>query len=690
MNVLLRLVGSAWCVLVALVCLASTARADEPRRSGKVHLETPTGGNGPIALLKKGDVYEGELNIVNTAKTALVVSRIAIRGDASDPRTPSKVTTHLADGSVPVTIPPGGSRRAVVQWTPEKTGRLRQVFGHVVVTTSDEETGDVLMGFRGQAHGLLGPFSGHVLALLLGAPTLAAFVTILGRVLRRRDDRTPHLVTVAALGAQVLLAGWMYYRFVPDLSRADGNDGLQLIVHVVWLRSRGIELYLGLDGLGAMAILFVSVIAFFAVLSERTIPRGAAGYHTALLLLDAALVGVAASMDGVVFLFFAALAILASAVLVGAWGSTGGRRAARRILVPGIFAVVALGIALVTAAHHVEPSFLVDGTKSATTFSLPELARMAPYAKDVRLLGGGLAHVGFLLTFGASLFLLGGFPFHGWIGDVVAEAPPATGILAATALPTIGLCAFLRIGCAVFPDGMRWASGVVVALGAVTAGYGALSALGQTDLRRLAACATTSLGGFVLLGAGSLTPQGLSGAMVVGTTRVVAVGSFLLLANAVHDRVRTVDVARIGGIGRQMPGWGVALAATALAQAGVLGVGGAWGPLLALLGVLSTYAPLAIVAGVALVVLAVAHLAALTRIGFGKVDPAWQSSPILEPFGGKFTDLSGREWASVAPLVALVLILGLWPTPVVSITTGTVRDLANAVSPPGPDQVAAR
>ncbi len=688
MNHLARIVGSVWCALLALVLLAGPARGDEPRRGGTVRLETLSGGRGPIALLKKGDAYEGELAIVNTGKTALVVSRIAIRGDASDPRVPSKVVTRLADGAVPIWIPPGATKRAIVQWTPEKSTRLRQVFGHVVVTTSDEETGEVAMGIRGQAHGTLGPFSGHVLALLLGAPTLAAIITILGRILRRRDDRTPHLVTTAALGAQMMLAGWMYYRFVPDVSRADGNDGLQLIERVVLIRSRGVELYLGLDGVGAMAILVVSVIAFFAVLPERTVPRGAAGYHTALLLLDAALIGVASAMDGVVFLFFATLAIGSLAVLVGAWGSAGGRAASRRILVPGICAVIALGIALVTAAHHVDPSFLVDGTKSATTYSLPELARMAPYAKDVRLLGGSLPKVGFILTFGASLFLLASFPFHGWLADVLAEAPPATGILAATAMPTMGLCAFLRIGCGVFPDGMRWASGVVVALGAVTAAYGALAALGQTDLRRLAACATTSLAGFVLLGAGSLTPQGLSGAMVVGTTRVVAVGGFLLVASAVNERARTNDVTRIGGVGRHMPGWGVALAATALAQAGVLGVGGAWGPLLALLGVLSTYAPLAIVAGIALVVLAVAHVSALTKIAFGRVDPAWQSSKLLEPFGGRFPDLSPREWVGVAPLVALVLLLGLWPTPFVAITTGTVRDLANAVSPPGPDQVA--
>jgi NADH-quinone oxidoreductase subunit M len=122
----------------------------------------------------------------------------------------------------------------------------------------------------------------------------------------------------------------------------------------------------------------------------------------------------------------------------------------------------------------------------------------------------------------------------------------------------------------------------------------------------------------------------------------------------------------------------------------VLGLGGAWGPVLSLLGVLSTYAPLAVVAAIALVIIAAAHLAAVSRVAFGPLDPAWEKSDLLEPFGGKFPDLTTREWTSVGPLVLLVVLLGLWPAPIISASTGTVRDLANAVSPPGPDQVALR
>ncbi len=496
-----------------------------------------------------------------------------------------------------------------------------------------------------------------------------------------------------AAAVQSLLAGYVYVRFVPDVSRADGNDGLQYIEHAVWSRRLALELYLGVDGIAATSVLVTSAVALLAILPERTKTGGAArgpGYHAALLVLDAALLGALVAMDGLLFVFFSAVAVSSAAVLVGGWGGAGRRHAAMRLLVPGLAAVLLLAVAIFAIARHADPSFLVDGTRATTTFNLPELSRGALGAKEASFLGASLVKVCFVLVAVAVVILLAAFPAHGWLGDVLAEASSATGILVATALPSIGLCAFLRIGCLVLPEGMRWASGVIVALGAVTAAYGALSALGQKDLRRMAAAATTIQGGFVLLGTGSLTPQGLSGAIVLGTTRALACCLFLLVASSIHERARTTDATRLVGVASHMPGWGAALGAAGLAQAGVLGLGGAWGPLLALLGVLSSYAPLAIVAAIALVVAAAAHLGAISRIAFGSIDPAWSKSPLLERSGGVFHDLVPREWTSVLPLALVVVLLGVWPSPVVATTTGTVRDLANAVSPPGPDQVATR
>ena len=678
-------------VLAATFLLvAGDARAQELRRAGTVRLESTRdflGGRGPLELRFTQDGFLGELAIVNDGKEPLIVSRLAVRGDAADPRAPPKLAVRIVDAVLPITIAPGASRKAVVQWAPERGVRLHQLFGHVVVTTSDEQSGEVAIGVRAQIPGMLGPFEGHVLSLLIGIPLLGAVITFLARAFGRRDDKTPHLIAVSALAVQSALAIYVYRGFAPDVSRLDGNDGLQFVEHGVWIRGIAAEIFFGVDGTGASALLVTSLVGLLAILPERTVPRGASGYHAAYLTLAAAVPGALCAMDGLLFVLFTSVAVMSSALLVGGWGGLERRAAATKLALLGTVAVVLLLVAVLAVSREADPTFLVDGTKTSTTFSLPELSRVALGAKGAKLFGAALVKVAFVLVLLASLVLLGAFPLHAWLAPTYVEAPTATGALISASLPTIGVCALLRVGCAVLPEGMRWASGVVVALGAVTAVYGALGALGQTDLRRLAAAATTAQVGFVLLGAGSLTPQGLSGAMVLAATRALACALFLVLAGAIEDRAHTRDLARLEGLASQMPGWATALGVAALAQAGVMGLGGAWGPMLALLGALPNYPPLALLGALALILAAAAHFLAISRVVFGRPSADWEKSPLLEPFGGRFPDLTAREWMSVAPLATLVVILGVWPSPLFASTTGTVRDLTNAVSPPGPEQI---
>lgn len=677
------------CLVLAVTLLLAVgpARAQELRRAGTVRLDA-MGGRGPLELRPSHEGFSGELSIVNLGKEPLVISRIAVRGDAADPRSPPKVVARLSEGALPVILAPGASRKAIVQWVPERGVRLRQLFGHVVVTTSDEQSGEVAMGVRAQLGGWLGPLEGHILSLLIGLPLLGALLTLVVRALGRRDDKTPHTIALVALAAQAGLAAYVYRGFASDVSKLDGNDGLQFVEHGVWIRGISAEIFFGVDGTGVAALLVTSLVAFLAILPERTMPRGAAGYHAAYLVLAAAVPGALCAMDGLLFVLFTSVALVSSSLLVGGWGSAERRAAAMKLALLGSIAVVLLLVAILAVSRHADPTFLVDGTKTSTTFSLPELSRVALGAKGATLFGAALVKVAFVLVLVASLVLLGAFPLHAWLAPVLGESPTAVGALVSASLPTIGVCALLRIGCAVLPEGMRWASGVVVALGAVTAIYGALGALGQTDLRRLAAAGTTAQVGFVLLGAGSLTPQGMSGAMVLASTRALACALFLVLAGAAEDRAHTRDLSRLSGVSTQMPGWAAALAVAALGQAGVMGLAGAWGPMLALLGALPNYPPLALVAAVALILAAAAHFLALSKVVFGKLAADWEKSPLLEPFGGRFPDLTAREWTSVAPLVALVVLLGVWPAPLFSSTSGTVRDLTNAVSPPGPEQIA--
>ena len=219
-----------------------------------------------------------------------------------------------------------------------------------------------------------------------------------------------------------------------------------------------------------------------------------------------------------------------------------------------------------------------------------------------------------MLVLLASLVLLGAFPLHAGSRPCFGEAPTAAGALVSASLPTIGVCALLRIGCAVLPEGMRWASGVVVALGAVTAIYGALGALGSDRSPPARRRRDDGAGRLraprrgLAHAAGAL---GRDGARVDARARVRALpraGGRRRGARAHARRLRASPASR-----RRCRDGPPRSRVAALGQAGVMGLAGAWGPMLALLGALPNYPPLAFVAALALVLAAAAHFLALSK-----------------------------------------------------------------------------
>ncbi len=672
-------------VVLALTLLALPAWSQEARRAGTIRLETATGDRGPIVLEASADGYTGEIVLANEGKEPLVVSRLSVRGDAADPRVPGRVTVTSVDGPLPLTIPPAGSRRATVAWLPGRDMRMRQLFGHVVVTSSDEQTGEAAIGVRAHLSGLLGFLEDQWIALLLGCPLFGALLALMFRTRGWHEATIERRIACFSLALQTLVALTMAVFFSTEVSRLDGNDGLQFVVHGVWVRSMAAEMFLGVDGLSMVPLLVVSMTAFLAVVSERSRSEGAWGYYVAYLLVDATLLGSMCAMDAVLFLLLVSLAMVTASVLLGGWGSHPER--ALHFALVGCMALALLGLFVVGACSNADPTFLVDGSRTDASLSFPEWSRVAFVAKDAHFLGVGFSKIGFALVLAASILLLGAFPFHGWLLDVLVSAPTSAAVLVAAGFPFLGACTLVRLGAAIVPDGMRWGAGLVVALGAVTAAYGGLRALGETRLRHLLACSTTSSLGIALMGFGSLTPQGLTGGLAVCATRALGGALLLLLAEAMVERFHTDDVTRWGGVARTMPLWALGVAASAVSQSGVFGGACGWGTLLAFFGALPHYAPLVVIASFGVFMQTIAYVLVLSRIVFRPLSRALRDTQGLR---GTLPDLTPRERLGVIPLVTVLAVLGLWPTYLLASMSGTVRDVTNAVNPPGPDQIALR
>src|SRR5258708_39454867 len=235
-------------VVVAVQCPSALA-APSVRPAGRIVLSLPGGGSGPLVLGAGQGGRVGTLTINNVGGEPLIVSRVAILGDEDDVRSPTRLAVRFAEGAATsTTLAPGASKDVVVTWMPEKDPRVRQAFGHVVVTSTDEQSGEVALGFRAQLPTGLGWIGEHALSLLVLWPLLVVPLAGASWVAGHRDRSLVRRAAVASAVLELLLAFWSYRRFVPGVGRADGNDGFQLVERGVSVRSVGSEWYLGVGG----------------------------------------------------------------------------------------------------------------------------------------------------------------------------------------------------------------------------------------------------------------------------------------------------------------------------------------------------------------------------------------------------------------------------------------------------------
>jgi NADH-quinone oxidoreductase subunit M len=565
-----------------------------------------------------------------------------------------------------------------------------------VATSTDDEAGEVAIGVRAHLPTAAPLLTDHALSWLVGLPFAGAVALLLLQLARGSraggggggDASLARWVALAASGAQLAVAVWVFATFRGDLGRADGNDGFQLVDRVVWIRSLGVEYFVGVDGLNVALVLAAALLGFAGVVASFSIERGAAGYFALYLVLVAACTGAFVALDLVLMLAFVALLVITLFLVTTAWGGARREYAGAKLLVVLLVAGALLVFAVAALHEHSDRTFLVDGTTVARSFAVPELARVSFAARGLTLLGGAFVKIVWVALFLGFAALLGAFPLHTWVNDLVVEAPAPVAAFAAGAVRALGAYGILRVAFAVLPEGTRWAAGGLVALGAVTLLYAALGGLAQREWRRRLAYASTAQLGLALVGLGSLTPQGIAGAVVLLFTHALSSGALLLVAGAVEARSHTRTIDKLGGLASEMPLAATIYGVATLAAVGLPGTAGFWGFFLPLLGAFPVHRAFAAIVALGAAVAAAHHVLLASRVFFGELDNGWRKSPYLEPFGGRFPELAARELSALLPLALLLGLLGLWPVPLLSTVSGGVRDATSLVNPPGPDQIA--
>jgi NADH-quinone oxidoreductase subunit M len=629
--------------------------------------------------------WVGQLTVTNLGGEPLVVSRVAIRGDEDDVRSPARLGVRFADGAATsATLSPGASKELVVSWMPDRDPRMRQAFGHVVVTSTDEQAGEVAMGFRAQLPTGLGWVGDHVLSCLVALPLLVILVAAAAALRGRRDERLVRRVALGVAGVELLLALWAWARFLPDVGRADGNDGFQFVERTVWIRAIGAEWYLGVDGVSIALVVLAAWLGLVALVAVRPAGLRADAYHAAHALLVSSVVAALVGLDLVVLFTAWQIVLVAVVMLLGGWGGDRGEPAAAKVATYGALGSAAMLAAFVALSRSSGRTFLVDGTTALHTLSIPELARTS-FASKGPLLGVPFVEATWLLLFAAVAVGTPIVPLHGWLPDALEEASPGVAILLGGVVTALGPYLLVRVGLGAVPEGARWAGASMAALGVLSVAYGGLCAMAQRDLRRFVAYATIASSGASLFGVGSFTSAGIAGAVAGLFAHGLAAAMLLGVAGGMERRVRTCDLASVRGLAGETPALAVLTGAGLAVSLGVPTLVGFWGPLLALLGGFARHPVLAVVMALALVASAAAHLRVGRMMLLGRVDAAWRGSPLLAPFGGRLPDMTLPERAALLPLAFLALVLGVWPLPLLSVIAAGVRDVSATVDPSPPD-----
>lgn len=646
---------------------------------------SPSSHGAPLELVPHAGSYSAQVTIQNRGSGSIRVESLELRdGPDDNPRLPPGVEAVFSGGAKQATLGPGDAQHVIVRWSPPKPAVARQLWGQVLVHVKGESGPPRAIGFHAELPDA-SPLGGHLLTWLLLLPLFGVIVVAAMRLSGMKKLRQLRWVGISVGLAQLAVGLAAYAAFDPAMSRYDGNDGFQLIERARLLPGLGVEFAFGVDGTSLALLLLVPVLVVAASLWSYSIDRALVRHWVLVLVLDLALVGAFVALDLALLVAFVLVALISAAWLLGASSQ---RRAPAYKL--GTYALAALALLVMGAAYlsnHAGPSYLPDGRLAPHTLSIIDLYHADFVTGVAKVLGFRAIKVVWSALFVAFAAIAAAFPLHGWLDDAVEHAPAPVALLVTGALPALGVYGIVRLCIDVLPLGCEWAAMTVVVLGVASMLHGGLTALLQTDLRRLIACSARFWTGVALVGLGSLTAIGIQGALAAMVFQGLSAALLFGVAAALDDRVESTRVADFGGLARELPLLAL-LAATGFAAA--LGAPGTSGFVPALMAVVSAgaHSPLlALLAAAALLPVAVASVRVFSRMFLGEVPERWRDSTFLEPHGGHFPRLSVRERYALTPLAVLVVVLGLWPRPVLRLLDASALDHASRVNPPGPGQI---
>ncbi|MDH6196617.1 NADH-quinone oxidoreductase subunit M [Mycobacterium frederiksbergense] len=465
-----------------------------------------------------------------------------------------------------------------------------------------------------------------------------------------------------------------------------GGARYQFVESHRWIPSFGTGYILGVDGIALALVVLTTVLVPLLIVAGWNDAARQSGLNgravQAYLALTLAVEGMVlislVALDVLLFYVFFEAMLIPMYFLIGGYGENKARssKAAVKFLLYNLFGglvmlAAVIGLYVVTAGSDAFPSGTFDFRAIVAAVSSAELVINPAVANFLFL--------GFMFAFAVKAPL---WPFHGWLPDAAVQATPASAVLMMAIMDKVGTFGMLRYCLQLFPDASTYFRPVVLTLAVIGIVYGAVLAIGQTDVMRLIAYTSISHFGFIILGIFVMTSQGQSGSTLYMINHGISTAALFLIAGFLVSRRGTRLIDAYGGVQKVAPVLAGTFLVAGLATLSLPGLAPFISEFLVLIGTFTRYPVLAVFAATALVLSAVYILWTYQRMMTGPVRDGTRESVRGLP------DLVPRELAVVAPLIALLLVLGIYPKPALDVITPAVQHTLTTIGQTDPVPIA--